>query len=103
MDFEDSSLWAVDPRAATAERTDTMRARDGSRFLLTVGPSTIHLELPDAGTTVDMAFTAAGIGGNAHLPLQAVGDDEGNRHLSIRALPEAAASQQLAGYARRTA
>ncbi len=103
MDFEDSSLWAVDPRAATAERTDTMRARDGSRFLLTVGPSTIHLELPDAGTTVDMVFTAAGIGGNAHLSIEAVGDDEGNIHLFILGFPEADESQQLAGYARVTA
>lgn len=103
MDFEDSSLWAVDPNAETAEPIDFMRAPDGSRFTVTVSPSTIHLDLLDAGVTEEFEFVAGDIGGGAHLSIEVVADGEGNLHFFILGFPAADETLQLAGYARVSA
>lgn len=103
MDFEDSSLWAVDPTAETAERTDFMRARDGSRYRVTVSPSTIHIDLVDAGITQDFVFEAGDLGGEAHLTIEVVTDHEGSLHFFILGFPAADETLQLAGYAKVSA
>ena len=103
MDFEDSSLWTVDPTTAITERTNFMRARDGSRFTVEVSPSTIHFNFPDTGSRQDLVFTAGEIGGGAHLSIEVVSDDEGSLHLFILGFPEADESLQLAGYAKVSA
>lgn len=100
MDFEDSGLWEVDPIAGTAEPTDFMRARDGSRFVVEVSPSTIHVDFLDSGIRQDLVFTAGEIGGGAHLSIEVVSDQEGSLHLFILGFPEADESLQLAGYAK---
>lgn len=97
--FDDASdIVAVDPSTANAEIVDTFRTRTDDGFRLSGGAGGLIIDLLDAGTTIELDFEAAIVGGPVYISVEAASDTDGTLHLFLLGFPERDESIQLAGY-----
>lgn len=101
--WDTDEIIAVDPLTRASGVVDWMTTRGGNRFRATGGIGGLVVELPDAGTAVDIDFEADQIGGPVYLTLEVISDVDGTLHVFMLGFPERDESLQLAGYLTITA
>lgn len=95
---ESSSLYAIDPVAETAVRTEWMVSRAGNRFAVAMRGDAMTVELPDAGVTREFSFVAEELGGGAFVSVEVATGADGTLHFFLLGFPERDETFQLAGY-----